>query len=413
VRSISSLLVAATAVALSLSGCKTYVEPRGSPAELATIRGNGLSLFAQHGNTCNLAFIDGGGNALGGYLIGGKQKLTPGRHTITVDVHRHDVPQRGSFVGGSTQSGALAIGIALDILTMGIPASGEFATCSFELDAEPGHDYVVSDIANVQLHPKYRWVTTLEFKVTSTTADGQSSTALVPAKCDSTPPSSSAKGQVAPAPDRVGVGAYLPFGGSTAPAAAISSQPKIGDRWIYQLSDRGRVRGMVDVEIVETSAAGVKERITREGYPAFMAERRVEVNFNTIQFQPPIVLPGGYPLWEIAPYLPLGTQLSVGWQSWGLVPGEFYIPGVGTQTLAARVSVASQTKVSVPAGEFDTWTVETEPLGSFASYAVIKCTFWYSPQSLRTVKMRCDTVPNSWGQPSSEVYELSRFEPAK
>jgi hypothetical protein len=171
---------------------------------------------------------------------------------------------------------------------------------------------------------------------------------------------------------------------------------------------------MIDVAILETSAAGVKERVTREGYPAFQAERSVEANFNPVRFQQAVTLPGGYPLWEIAPYFPLGTQLSVG-QSWGPISGEFNIPTFGKRTLATRASVVSRTKVRVPAGEFDAWRIETEPatVGTGGTSAVVTCTFWYSPQSLRAVKMQYDTAYNFWGQPTSEIYELSRFAPAK
>jgi hypothetical protein len=194
-------------------------------------------------------------------------------------------------------------------------------------------------------------------------------------------------------------------------AAAPSDLPRIGDRWTYRLSDRGRARGMVAVEIIESSAAGVRERITRDGYPAFLADRRVDAKFDVARFQPAIALPGGYPLWEFAPYFPADTQLRVG-QSWGPIPGEFSVPLVGKRALAARVSVVSLEKVSVPAGVFEAWRIETQPLSSMASAVVIKCTYWYSPKSLRTIKMQFDTAPTSWGQSSSEIYELARFDPA-
>ena len=199
-----------------------------------------------------------------------------------------------------------------------------------------------------------------------------------------------------------------------AQAATMPILPRIGDRWQYQLTDRGRVRGKVNIEIVDASGAKVKERITHDDYAAFVFEREIEPRFSPARFQQPVTLPGGYQLAEIAPYFPIGTALVVG-KTWGPISGEFFIPLFGKRTLSMRVRVVGEEEVRVPAGAFRAWKVETEPatVGTGGQNAVVKCTFWYSAQSLRTVKMKLETVYAIQVNSSSETYELLHFAPAK
>ena len=68
----------------------------------------------------------------------------------------------------------------------------------------------------------------------------------------------------------------------------------------------------------------------------------------------------------------------------------------------------------VPAGAFASWRIETESEESISwSRAKIKCTFWYSPEMKRTVKMTIDTIASLSANSGSEAYELVSFDPGK
>jgi hypothetical protein len=139
---------------------------------VATIRGNDRGFGRV--NETSVCEIDGKDT---GFMCGGTHEFVPGRHTLTFFVDR-----RASTSGTiSSYASSDPIGGFVSIFS-GIPR-GRFLRCSFELDAEPGHDYLVSgDIANLETD-KHGYVTALAFTVTSTMVDGQSSTELVPAKC--------------------------------------------------------------------------------------------------------------------------------------------------------------------------------------------------------------------------------------
>jgi hypothetical protein len=393
----SSLPPLAAVGLLSLSGCATYVPPRGSDTQVATIRGNDHTFGFGGGTECRAAEIDG---KLVRWYYGGQHKIAPGHHIVTFHVDRKgEVRTSGSY-------------------WFSIPR-GRFADCRFELDVQPGHSYVVNDVARVQIDQRGS-VSAVTFEVTDTSAGGRSNTVLHLAKCnDETPDSGSRQVASAASPPTAGAAPAAAVAGSavqtpTVRETAPSGMPKVGDRWTYRLSDWGRERVMINIEIIAIGAGRVTERITRDGYPAFMIERSVDAKFDPARFQPPVTFPGGYPQWEIAPYFPMGTPMAVG-DSWGPVSGEFSGPLIGKATMAARVSVVDLEQVSVPAGTFDAWEVQTEPMGSLTAAATVTCTFWYSARSLRTVKMRCDTAPTSWLQASkaSEIYELSQFQPGQ
>jgi len=198
-----------------------------------------------------------------------------------------------------------------------------------------------------------------------------------------------------------------------APSAESGQFLKVGDRWKYSFNDRGRAAGSVTVEIIESSSRKARERFTREGYKGFAAEREVEVTFSPSRFQSPINLPGGYLITEIAPYLPPGTELKTG-QIWDGVPGTFFIADTGKITLASQVRVVKQETVRVPAGVFPSWRIETESERAISwSRAKVKCTFWYSPEMKRTIKMTLDTIASLSANSGSETYELASFDPGK
>ena len=190
---------------------------------------------------------------------------------------------------------------------------------------------------------------------------------------------------------------------------------KVGDRWKYKFNDRGRDVGSVTVEIVESSGRKMRERFTREGYKGFAAERDVEIVFGPSRFLAPITFPGGYMLTEFAPYLPPGTELKAG-QIWDSVPGIFFMPQVGKKTLVSQVRVVKQETVRVPAGPFSSWRIETDSEEDSSTPGVrvkVKCTFWYSPEMKRTIKMTIDSIVSIHAQSGSEVYELMSFDAGK
>jgi hypothetical protein len=202
-------------------------------------------------------------------------------------------------------------------------------------------------------------------------------------------------------------------------ASALSTESdqflKVGDTWKYKFNDRGRDAGSVTVEIMESSGRKARERFTREGYKGFVAERDVEAVFSPSHFLAPVALPGGYLLTEIAPYLPPGTELKAG-QIWSGVPGIFFMPASGRKTLASQVRVVKQETVRVPAGAFASWRIETESeedSSGQGAHDKVKCTFWYSQDMKRTIKMTIDTIAHIQVRSGSEAYELASFNPGK
>ena len=225
-----------------------------------------------------------------------------------------------------------------------------------------------------------------------------------------------AAGQTAPLPPvtRTETSSAVPAV-TAAPASSTESAQflKVGDRWKYKFNDRGRDVGSVTVEIMESSGRKVRERFTREGYKGFAAERDVEVVFSPSRFLAPIAFPGGYLLTEIAPYLAPGTELKAG-QIWDGVPGIFFFPSIGKRTLISQVRVVRQETVRVPAGAFASWRIETDSEeDDSALRAKVKCTFWYSPEMKRTVKMTIDSIVSIHALSGSEAYELVSFDPGK
>jgi len=222
-----------------------------------------------------------------------------------------------------------------------------------------------------------------------------------------------ASGQTAP----LAIEAIPPVAAVTAPTVPSTGSDqflKVGDRWKYKFSDRGRDAGSVTVEITESSGRRVHERFTREGYKGFVAERDIEVVFNPSRFQAPIAFPGGYVLTEIGPYLLPGTELKAR-QIWDSVPGIFFVAPVGKRTLVSQVKVVKQETVRVPAGAFPSWRIETDSGAEIFSSVDfrVKCTFWYSPEMKRTIKMTIESIVSVQTNSGTESYELVSFDPGK
>ena len=208
----------------------------------------------------------------------------------------------------------------------------------------------------------------------------------------------------------------IPKGARSSDVASLpdGARIKVGDRWQYRLSQRNRDIGTVSVEITTASGGKVRERITRNGYPAFVAHREVETTFSVIRFQPEVSLPGGYRLDELSPYFPADASLTVG-QKWDAIPGEFKIAAIGSRVLMFEVRVVGQEPVRVPAGTFNSWRVEA--LSQYTQHQTtsvrIKCTYWFSPEVSRAVKME---IADDWEAQiasSGETYELSIFQPGE
>lgn len=203
-----------------------------------------------------------------------------------------------------------------------------------------------------------------------------------------------------------------------APAVgAASNNPasvKVGDRWIYRLSDRGRTLRNVTVEIAEIDGSRVRERVTVQGFNGYNAERDVETKFDPVRFVSPAVLPGGYQLAEMAPYFPADTKLNPG-QTWKQLPSDFSVQPKGIQSLLSDARVVRRERVVVPAGSFDAWRIETvsSPVNYYGSLMTVKGIYWYSPGMLRTVKMTVIVESYLMGSGGVESYELVSYQPGR
>ena len=203
--------------------------------------------------------------------------------------------------------------------------------------------------------------------------------------------------------------------GNTAPSVdtPAAGMPRTGDRWKYRLIDGKKTVGTVVVEIVDARGKLVTERITREDQKGFLAERKIVAEFNPVKFQDVVTLPGGYQLSEIAPYIPLGQQVPGG-QHWREIPVTLLLAGYGygKQKFQTEARVVGREKVRVPAGVFDTMHVQATGQKSMGSDLIrINCNYWYSPESMRAVKMSLEVkYSNSSFTPNPESYELVSFE---
>jgi serine protease Do len=214
--------------------------------------------------------------------------------------------------------------------------------------------------------------------------------------------------------DDTAAAAGTPSGQQPTAEPRDSRLPSVGDRWSYRLSHRAQAIGTVTVEIVEAKASRVKERITFAGFKSYFVERAVETSFSPTRYEPPLVLPGGYQLMEIAPYFPAGTEITVG-QVWSALPAELNILGAGRARFTSDARVVRQETVRVPAGEFEAWRVETvsNKLNQGGGATSFRCTFWYAPKMMRTVKMNIVIDSLQLAASGDETYELSAFQRAK
>lgn len=216
--------------------------------------------------------------------------------------------------------------------------------------------------------------------------------------------------------DRVGAKADGPVATKSeqqaaTPSSAPAWMPRVGDKWIYQQKDFSRSVAKIIIEVVAAGGDLVKERITREGWPGFVAERDVGLSFQVRRFLDIVKLPGGYQFAEISPYASPEIELKQG-QGWNDIPGTISIPFIGTQRFVASARAARKETIRVPAGTFEAWRIEVNAEDSWIARKVVqKYVYWYSPELLRTIKMVMDVNPE--GQPHTvDTFELVAFKAA-
>jgi len=199
--------------------------------------------------------------------------------------------------------------------------------------------------------------------------------------------------------------------GVAATAVAATGWIRVGDRWKYRLNYTGRGVGTVNVEIRDVDGSRVTEQITLEGFKGFRTERDVETKFSPTRFQSAVVFPGGYQLAEIAPYFPPGTELKAG-QVWRELPGDFAIQPIGKRMLLSNVRVVGKEQVNVPAGRFEAWRIES--VSESTTYndqpVSVVCTFWYTPDMPRAVRVSVTTKSSYAVGTTTETYDLAAFE---
>ena len=167
----------------------------------------------------------------------------------------------------------------------------------------------------------------------------------------------------------------------------------------------------MNVEIRDVDGNRVTEQITLEGFKGFRTERDVETKFEPTRFQSAVVFPGGYQLAEITPYFPPGTELKAG-QVWRELPGDFAIQPIGKRMLLSNVRVVGKEQVNVPAGRFEAWRIES--VSESTTYndqpVSVVCTFWYTPDMPRAVRVSVITKSSYAVGTTTETYDLAAFE---
>ena len=243
---------------------------------------------------------------------------------------------------------------------------------------------------------------------------GRKAAKIIPSTANLAPSTSPSTAAIAPieSKDRLPASNAVVVPPEPSPDRALTV--RVGDRWRYKLSDRGRTLGSIAVEVIQSGDQLVRERFTREGYKDFAAERELRVAFDPSRFQTPVSFPGGYQLPELSPYLDSGAELHVG-QRWDNVSGVFFMPNIGKKTLVTRVQIFKQESVHVPAGTFMAWRVDAESEEDSTSgvRVRVRCSYWYAPEVRRTVKMTLDNIASISAHSTVETYELVSFDLGK
>jgi Trypsin-like peptidase domain len=203
-------------------------------------------------------------------------------------------------------------------------------------------------------------------------------------------------------------------GNSRDDAQSLSSWlPRVGDRALYRigLGKIPRFRDTLVVEITGVSEKAVIERISILKNRTWSAKREIETGFDPTKFIPLVVLPGTFQLAEISPYISPSEPLVAGMQ-WKDVQGEFAINMKPNRSVLSTVTVVGREKLVVPAGKFDTWKIQSIATteGWNGGTLTIRCQFWISPDTKRTVKFSVFQEWNADSISSYETYELLGYE---
>ena len=81
----------------------------------------------------------------------------------------------------------------------------------------------------------------------------------------------------------------------------------------------------------------------------------------------------------------------------------------GSAQFLSSARVVRQETVRVPAGEFEAWRIETvsNKINQGGGGTSLRCTFWYSPAMMRTVRMNIVIESLQLAASGDETYELS------
>ncbi|MFN0316835.1 MAG: hypothetical protein ACKVQA_17595 [Burkholderiales bacterium] len=91
------------------------------------------------------------------------------------------------------------------------------------------------------------------------------------------------------------------------------------------------------------------------------------------------------------------------------VPADIMFNTIGRKTAVSEVRAARQETILVPAGRFSAWRIETLS-GVLAGNTVVECTFWYTPEMARTVKMNLKIQSVYISLRTDETYELMSYQ---
>jgi serine protease Do len=194
-------------------------------------------------------------------------------------------------------------------------------------------------------------------------------------------------------------------------APALGWMPKPGDRWKYRHSYGRQVTGVVTIEIMSVSGSAINERVTFDRSRSFMQLRDIYPQFASDRFQKLVVLPGGYQLAEINPYMPPDAELSPG-KIWRDISGEFSVQGASRRTLISEMRVIGRETIEVPAGTFNAWRIETisSRLDQNSVSFNVRCIYWHAPEMQRAVRIQIVTESPVAVLTNTETYDLAVLE---
>ncbi len=193
-------------------------------------------------------------------------------------------------------------------------------------------------------------------------------------------------------------------------SSALRDLPKIGDRWTYNVFDRGSKTDTLTVSIDAVSPEGqVTERLARAKFPAFSATRTFEPEFNPHIYQE-IDTPGQMFLPEFSPYV--APDASLIGKRWDLIAA--LTAGLGNGPVRrdlwpVKMEIIGSEKIRVPAGEFMTIKVECVTKTDSGGTS-LKLTYWYASQVRRTIRFIREVRTAHSNARQEDIYELANYQ---